>query len=80
MPSTIEFSYVGYTTVTRKITEATTNMTILLDEAVNMLDETVIVDFSAKKRDVTAAVQVVESEDLVQTPVANMELPRTFPG
>lgn len=76
LPSTIEFSYVGYTTVTRKITEATTNMTILLDEAVNMLDETVIVGFLPQRRgDVTAAVQVVESEDLVQTPVANvMEL------
>lgn len=72
LPSTVEFSFVGYIPVTKKITEATTDMSILLSESTNMLDEAVVVAFRSQRRgDVTAAVQVVEAEDLVQTPVSN---------
>lgn len=75
LPSTVTFRFVGYNPVTKKITEATTNMTILLSEAENMLDDIVVVGFTQRRGDITAAVQVVEAEDLVQAPVANaMEL------
>lgn len=75
-PSDVSFTYIGYDPVIKKITKAMPKLTILMSISENMLDETVIVGYEKKSRaSVTAAVQTVEAEDLVNTPVANaMEL------
>lgn len=74
--STIAFSFIGYERIVRKIAKAVDNMTILMSESVNMLNETVVVGYEKKSRaSVTASVQIVEAKDLVNTPVSNaMEL------
>lgn len=76
IPSEVAFTYVGYESIVRKITKAMPKMNLLMSLSENMLDETVIVGYEKKSRaSVTASVQVVEAEDLVNTPVANaMEL------
>ena len=76
MPANVTFTYVGYEPVVRKITKEMSKMTVLMSLSENMLDETVVVGYQKKSRAaVTASVQVVEAEDLVNTPVANaMEL------
>lgn len=76
MPANVTFTYIGYEPVVRKITKEMSEMTVLMSLSENMLDETVVVGYQKKSRAaVTASVQVVEAEDLVNTPVANaMEL------
>jgi len=76
VPANVTFTYVGYEPVVRKITKEMSKMTVLMSLSENMLDETVVVGYQKKSRAaVTASVQVVEAEDLVNTPVANaMEL------
>jgi len=76
VPANVTFTYIGYEPVVRKITKEMSEMTVLMSLSENMLDETVVVGYQKKSRAaVTASVQVVEAEDLVNTPVANaMEL------
>lgn len=70
--SKVEFSNIGYDRVVRKITKDAANLNILMSMSENMLEETVVVGFTKKsKAEVTASVQVVEAEDLVNTPVSN---------
>lgn len=72
LPGTVDFSFIGYNTVTRRITSDEKDLVIFLTEETSILDDVVVVAFRPQQRgSVTAAVQVVETEDLVQTPVAN---------
>ncbi|MDR3220174.1 MAG: SusC/RagA family TonB-linked outer membrane protein [Dysgonamonadaceae bacterium] len=74
--SSLVFSYLGYDSVVVKITKPSENMIIRMSVIENMLDEAVIIGYrKISKADVTASVTVIETKDLVNTPVSNvMEL------
>ncbi len=74
--STVTFSCIGFETVTRKISKPESNLVIYMEEATNLLEETVVLGYQNKsKADVTAAVTVIDTKDLTQAPVSNvMEL------
>ena len=72
--ATLDFSYVGYSTQSIRVTGTTINVQMVPD---NALEEVVIVAFGEKNRDeLTSAVSVVTSEDLAKmsptTSVDNM--------
>ncbi|MBF0648216.1 SusC/RagA family TonB-linked outer membrane protein [Dysgonomonas sp. GY75] len=70
--SKLKITYLGYDPVIRDIPKENSDMTIYMNMTENMLNEVVVSGFIKKTRaDATAAVQVVKTEDLVQTPVAN---------
>lgn len=72
IPSNLRFTSMSYETLVREITKETPNMTVFMTTSENMLDEVVISGFVERTRaSQTSAVQVVRTEDLVQTPVAN---------
>lgn len=66
---TLEFSYLGYKTVTMK---ASQQMTVKMDVDAADLDEVVVIGYGTmKKRDLTGAVSSVKAEDITLAPVAN---------
>lgn len=66
---TLEFSYLGYKTVTIK---ASQQMTVKMDVDAADLDEVVVIGYGTmKKRDLTGAVSSVKAEDITLAPVAN---------
>jgi TonB-linked SusC/RagA family outer membrane protein len=73
---TLKVSFLGYDTVYYKVKGATDNLTLMMQELENIIDEVVIIGYQEKKMgEVTASVAVVNAEDLVKTPVSNvMEL------
>jgi TonB-linked SusC/RagA family outer membrane protein len=63
--SVLIFSFVGFKSVEYKVTQATQNLSIVLKEDTNTLDEIVVIGYgSQKKREVTGAVSVVDSKTL----------------
>lgn len=63
-------SYVGYKTATVK---AQPSLTVSLDEDAELLDEVVVVGYSAeKKSDLTGSVSVVKMKDVADTPTGNV--------
>ncbi|MCM1483475.1 MAG: TonB-dependent receptor [Muribaculaceae bacterium] len=63
-------SYVGYKT---KKVKAAPELTIMLEEASEMLDEVVVVGYSSeKKSDLTGSVSVVKMKDVADTPTGNV--------
>ncbi|QZK89894.1 TonB-dependent receptor [Flavobacterium sp. CHNK8] len=63
--SVLIFSFVGFKSVEYKVTQATQNLSIVLKEDANTLDEIVVIGYgSQKKREVTGAVSVVDSKTL----------------
>ena len=63
--SVLVFSFVGYKSIEYKVTQATLNLSIVLKEDANTLDEIVVIGYgSQKKREVTGAVSVVDSKTL----------------
>lgn len=74
--STIMFSCIGFESVTRKVTKPVNNMVVFMEEATNLLKETVIVGYQNKsKADNTSSVTVIDTKDLTKAPVSNvMEL------
>lgn len=68
--SSLTVTYVGYKPVTLK---ATPEMTIKLDEDTELLEEVVVVGYSAeKKSDLTGSVSVVKMKDVADTPTGNV--------
>ena len=66
---TLEFSYLGYKTVTVK---ATQQMTVKMDVDAADLDEVIVIGYGTmKKRDLTGSVSSVKGEDITLAPVAN---------
>ena len=68
--SSLTVSYVGFKSVTVK---AEPEMTIMLKENSEILDEVVVVGYSAeKKSDLTGSVSVVKMKDVADTPTGNV--------
>lgn len=66
----LTISYVGYKSVTVK---AQPSLTVSLDEDAELLDEVVVVGYSAeKKSDLTGSVSVVKMKDVADTPTGNV--------
>ena len=66
----LQVSYVGY--VSQKVT-AEENLTVRLEENSAVLDEVVVVGYSAeKKSDLTGSVSVVKMKDVADTPTGNV--------
>src|SRR5690606_35379283 len=74
--ATVQFSFLGFESYTTKAEKNQSGMEIHLVEALNLLDQTVVVGYTSKSlADVTSTVTVIDADDLVETPVANvMEL------
>lgn len=74
--ATVQFSFLGFESYTTKAEKDQSGMEIHLVEALNLLDQTVVVGYTSKSlADVTSTVTVIDADDLVETPVANvMEL------
>lgn len=68
----VEFSCIGYKTVTQK--GKTGTFDFKMEEDTNMLDEVVAIGYgSMKKSDLTGSVAVVKAEDLKKTPAASVD-------
>ncbi|MDE6396953.1 MAG: SusC/RagA family TonB-linked outer membrane protein, partial [Muribaculaceae bacterium] len=67
----IEFSYIGYKNLTLKATDSF--MMVEMTEDTEVLDEVVVVGYSAeKKADLTGSVSVVKMKDVADTPTGNV--------
>jgi len=70
--ATIEYSYIGYTTVERTASSSTT-INITLEEDNLTLEETVVVGYGVqKKSSVTGAISSVKSEDIMNRSVTDV--------
>ncbi len=68
--SKLIISYVGYKTLTVK---AAPELTVMLEEDTELLDEVVVVGYSSeKKSDLTGSVSVVRMKDVADTPTGNV--------
>lgn len=68
--SVIKVTYIGYKTVSAK---ATPEMTIVMDDNSELLNEVVVVGYSSeKKADLTGSVSVVKMKDVSDTPTGNV--------
>ncbi len=66
-------SYIGYETYEQRVSSKTNTYRITLKESTAALDEVVVVGYgSQKKVNLTGAVSVVKSDDIVGRPTANM--------
>jgi TonB-dependent starch-binding outer membrane protein SusC len=65
----LKFSFIGYTT---KTVNASADMTIVLVEEVNMMNEVIVVGYGTKKAgSITGSVSQIKSADIVKTPSQN---------
>jgi len=70
--SIITFSYVGYETKELKVKDGE-RVTVVLQQAINGLDEVVVMGYGKQKRTaVTAAVSTIGGEEITKAPVANI--------
>lgn len=68
--SVLEVSSLGYETVK---TKAQNGMTVILNEAVNLVQETVVVGYTTqRKSDLTGSVTVVSVDDIKNTPAVDV--------
>jgi TonB-linked SusC/RagA family outer membrane protein len=66
---TLEFSFIGYETITKK---ATSNMKVVLKESETALKEVVVIGYGKqKKADVTGSIVSVSGKDIADKPNAN---------
>ena len=64
IPTTLTFSYVGFVSIQKTVTSSE-RLTIVMQEDKNTLDEVVLIGYGTQKRkDVTGAVSMVDSETL----------------
>lgn len=71
--SRLEFSYLGYNTVSKTIKVATDNLSIIMNDDIEDLQEVVIVGYQMKKQEeVTGSVVTISGEDLQEAPVNNI--------
>ena len=76
----LQISYIGFTTKIVAI-DSQSNLTIVLDEDAQGLDEVVVVGYgTAKKRDITGAVSRVNLEDSPVALAANTNILQTIRG
>ena len=69
--SVLEFSYLGFKSITRTVGTNTT-INVVLEEDTSQLDEVVVIGYgTAKKGDLTGSVVAVSGEDLQTVPVSN---------
>ena len=69
--ATLEFSYVGYLTQTRKVEGRTMNVTMQPDQ--KNLEEVVVIAYGQQKKvTITGAVSAVGGDELLKSPVANV--------
>lgn len=67
---TLEFSFIGYESTTKK---ATSNMKVVLKESETALKEVVVIGYgTAKKIDLTSSISTIKSEDLQKTPAGQV--------
>ncbi len=67
--ASLRFTFVGYTTQLVKVNDRT-KINVTLSDAVNMLDELVVIGYgTAKKRDLTGATASVSGDNIRQVPV-----------
>jgi len=73
MNATVQFAYVGFESYSMKATATQTDLKVFLVEALNVLDETIVVGYTNKsiQNSVIAATRI-DAKDLVATPVANV--------
>lgn len=65
----LKFSFIGYTT---KMVNASAEMTIILVEEVNMMNEVIVVGYGTKKAgSITGSVSQIKSADILKTPSQN---------
>ncbi|MBR3501147.1 MAG: SusC/RagA family TonB-linked outer membrane protein, partial [Bacteroidales bacterium] len=71
---TISVSVMGYKPQTLPITKGKQTVDIVLEDEVNELDEVVVVGMNNRqtKRSITGAVSIIQTQELVQSPVANI--------
>ncbi|MAZ26222.1 MAG: SusC/RagA family TonB-linked outer membrane protein [Cytophagaceae bacterium] len=70
--ATLVFSYVGFTT-TENVVNNQTTMDVILSADVQSLNEVVVVGYGTqRKQDLTGAVSVVKTDELVQQPTAQI--------
>ncbi|SFS35038.1 iron complex outermembrane recepter protein [Zhouia amylolytica] len=70
--SILQFSYIGFQTIEKPVTEATLN--VALQEDTQQLDEVVVIGYgTVKKEDATGAVDMVTSKDFNQGPVTSAQ-------
>ena len=68
--STLKFSYVGYKPLSQK---ASGNMNITLEEDNTTLEDVVVIGYGTmKKKDLTGSVSTINSDALMEVPVANV--------
>ncbi len=69
---TLEFTFVGYEKIKRKVVSLSDDLVILLKLAIADMDETVIVGYGSQKRaSLTGSVATISSKDLTTAPVAS---------
>ena len=69
--ATLQFSFMGYTTVTEQVNGRTT-INVTLSEDAELLDEVVVIGYGVqKKSDLTGAVASVRADDLKNRPMAD---------
>ena len=71
---TMSVSVLGYKAQTIQITRGKQTVDIVLEDEVNELDEVVVVGMNNRqtKRSITGAVSIIQTQELVQSPVANI--------
>ena len=71
-PGTLEFSYVGMETKKVKVTGPTDNLSVVLDDNANVLDDVVVVGYGTQRKvNLTGAVQSISSDDILKRSVSN---------
>lgn len=69
--ATLVFSYVGYTTVEERV-NGRTNISVVINQANNSLDEIVVVGYGTqKKSDLTGSITSVKGEEVAKLPGTN---------
>ncbi|MBR1807948.1 MAG: TonB-dependent receptor [Paludibacteraceae bacterium] len=69
----LQISYLGYETYEQRVTSASSSYRVQLKESTSELDEVVVVGYGVQKKvNMTGAVAVVSSKDVVGRPTANM--------
>lgn len=69
-----EFSFIGFTKAQYKITEAASNIAIVLHSATNSLSETVIIGYgSTTKKDLTGSVSTIDAAQVHDVPFTTID-------
>lgn len=79
----LTFSYVGYSTFTKKVTDGENLATIKMEPTTGNLDEVVVIGYGvAKKSSLTSSVEVISGDELTKIPAMNVDqaLAGTMPG